>query len=219
MDDSELLVEEEVTAIPESPTALRTFERCRPKVKMMLLRIQKQLQHFQPIEDLVHEAQQKWIQCFPDIYEEDSQYLKYMFVVMKNRMKDIRRLEYRYQNTHVSDPAKISRGLEDSSTSHVQVWNEMAADHKEEMPVDNCIRKEFIEMIEAKLTKDLHIKIFRLMTEGRTHKQIAEELGFSTGHIVQIKTKIIWPIAKEVMRIPEDTYDVLIDSGRIYFSG
>lgn len=203
-----------------SEEALMTFERCKPKVKLMLLRIQKQLQHFQLLDELVHEAQQKWIQCYSDVYEEDTQYMKYMFVVMKNRIKDMRRCEYRYQNTHISDPAKINARLStEDCNSHVQVWNEMAVDHTEEMPIDNCIRKEFCEMIEAKLTKQLHLDVFRLLSEGRTHKQIAEELGFSTGHIVQIKTKTIWPIVKEVMRIPDDMYDVLVDSGRIYFSG
>ena len=66
------------------------------------------------------------------------------------------------------------------------------------------------------MTQPLQKQIFEKMVEGKTHKTIAEELGVTSCHVIKIKKETIWPIVKEVMNIPEDMYDVLCDSGRIY---
>ncbi len=201
-------------------TAISIFERCKTDIKTMLYTIQKQLHYYEnDQEHLLNEAQARWVECF-DKYEEDKQYLHYMFVVMKNKVRDIRRLQYRYSNTHISDPAKLATAFTDTgeATGHVRAWNEMAVD-KEPMVVETMVISETINSIEEQLTKDLHKKVFKLLVSGLTHKEVAEELGFSTGHIAQIRAKFIWPVVKEVMKIDDDVYDLLISSGRIYFAG
>ncbi len=199
--------------------AISIFERCKPKVRSMLFTIQRQLNYFgDDPEHLLNETQARWVECF-DRYEEDEQYLHYMFVVMKNKVKDIRRLQYRYSNTHVSDPNKIGQPSDGyGEVGHVRAWNEMAVD-KEPMVVESMMIQEIVNEIDSRLIKDLHKKVFALLVAGLNHKDIAEELGFSVGHIAQIRARFIWPTAKEVLNIDDETYNVLISSGRICFAG
>lgn len=198
-------------------TAINIFERCMPQVKTMLLTIQRQLHHFEnDQQNLIDEARERWVECF-EKYEEDQQYLHYMFVVMKNKIRDIRRHQYRYSNTHISDPNKISRPeMHEGAIGHVRVWNEMAVD-KEPMVLESMLIQEQVDQIASRLTKDLHKQVFRLLASGIDHKEIAVQLGFSAGHIASIKAKHIWPIAKEVMGIDDEAYEILVSSGRIYY--
>lgn len=205
-----------------SETALQAYDRCKKKIETMLSRIQRQTTFYTGgLDLLISETQQKWIGCFENRYEDDNQYLKYMFIVMKNRIKDIKADEKQYQSVHVSDPARLSRkDDEGNNASHTRVWNEMAPDEgefrREQSQIDVAIYNETVENIYNALTSDLQRKIFRCLVQGMSSAEISEEIGYSTGHILQIKVNQIWPIVRDTMRIPYDKYDVLIDSGRIF---
>lgn len=199
----------------QGDTALGVFERCKPQIITLLFKLQKQLDYYCDINELISEAQERWVTCFRTIYEEDKQFLRYMFVVMKNRIKDLKRDRWRYQRTHISDPMKICAGIEEPD-GHVRVWNEMAVDHKEESAPIRVELNELISRIEDKLSKKFHKDVFKMLVEGYPHKKIAEELGCSVGHVAKTKKDFIWPVTQQVMNISEDKYEVLTDSGRIY---
>jgi len=183
-------------------TALKCFDRSKNKIKFMLMKLKYQLGFDGPLEELMSEAQEKYIKCFVEVYETDEQFLRYLFIVMKNRIRDLRFKEYRYRNTH---QATISGSLEDNnfinSGGHVRIWNEMAEDHKELNPLDAAIRQDIIEEVSNRLCRDLHKDIFILLVEGKPAKIIAEELGYSVGHIGQVKMKYIWPVVKSIEAI------------------
>jgi RNA polymerase sigma factor (sigma-70 family) len=200
-------------------TAIKSFTRSKFKIRIMLLKLMQQTGFSCSLDELISETQEKWIVCFEQYYEEDDQFLKFMFIVMKNKLRDLRNKEFRYQNTHISCPTSIAKMfpiIDTEVSGYVRVWNEMAADHKEENPLDIIIKKDIINQVNKKLIKDLERKVFIRLVEGASPKQIANDLGYSIGHIGQIRNKRIWPVVKEVMNIPDDKYDMLIDSGRIY---
>ena len=206
------------TATEEALQSLEVFERCSYKINQMLHTLMRQLDFFVNPDEILSEAQERWVSCYEYTYETDDQFLRYMFVVMKNKIRDLKKAHYRYQRMHVSDPAKLTgiAGDSEGEMGHTRVWNEMAVDMREEMPITNCEIREAISMIDEALAKPFHRKVFALMVQGLPHQAIAEELGCSTGHVVKTKKDAIWPIVKKVMKIPDDKYDVLIDSGRIY---
>lgn len=200
-------------------SALEVFDRCSYHIRLMLHRLMKQCDFYIEIEDLMCECQERWVACFEDKYENDKQFLRYMFVVMKNKIRDNKKNTIRYQRKHISDPNRLdglNGGEREGDSAHVRIWNEMAVDTKEDLPITNAYLREVISMIESELERPFHKQIFKLMVEGLPHKKIAEELGCSTGHVVKIKTEYIWPKVQEVMNIPDKVYEVLIDSGRIY---
>jgi RNA polymerase sigma factor (sigma-70 family) len=202
----------------QGDSAIEIFEKNKPKIIIMLNKLQVQLGFYLQPEESINECMTKWIDCFETTYEDDEQFMRYMFVVMKNRIKDLKRLYYRYQAMHVSDPSRISKSQDGEDSGHVRVWNEMAVDTKENQPIENAIINEYVKLITENLSLDLHKKVFDRLVEGKPHKVIAEELGVSSCNVVKIKREIIWPIVKEIMKIGNDRYDVLIDSGRIYSS-
>ena len=197
----------------QGDSALRCFDRSHTKIRIMILKLMKQLGYHNVFDEMMMEVQEKFVENFYEKYETDNQYLRYIFIVMKNRMKDLRFKMYRYTATHLSVPPDIG---DPEDCNLIRIWNEMAEDTREEAPLDAVIVQDFVSQIHNKLIRDLHKKIFLAMVEGKPPKKIAEELGYSVGHIGQVRANHIWPVVKDIMKIPEDKYDMLIDSCRIY---
>jgi DNA-directed RNA polymerase specialized sigma24 family protein len=198
---------------------MEAYTRCASRIRLIIFKLTKQMDYFPPESEILSEVQERWINCYDDIYEDDNQYLKYMFVVIKNKIRNLKKEQNRYLRTHISDPNKLgglSHDPEGGQSGHTRVWNEMAVDHKEDNPLTACLIKEIVEKINTSLIRDLHREVFKRMLAGLEHKDIAQELGCSTGHVVKIKKDYIWPVVRDVMHIPYCKFDVLIDSGRIY---
>lgn len=205
--------------------AIKSFERCKHRIYLIILKLRTQLGFPFNIDEILLETQEKWIECY-DIYESDNQYLRYMFIVMKNDMKNKRKKEFRYFNTHVSpsDPAilrTLGANIEiESGEMTVRIMNEVAVDAnmREENPLDTCQNKEAVKRIEQRLYKELHVQIFLMLVAGISVEDIAQELNYTPSHINNIRHKFIWPAVKEAMDIPDHQYDRLVSSGRIYCS-
>ena len=196
--------------------ALRVFDRNKDKVLRMMWTLNMQSGLFFQSEELMVEVQERWSFLFEKFYETDNQYLRFMFIVMKNRMKILKKQEMRYRSRNISDPkvinARFSIFLEEESS--VRIWNEMAEDKREEKPVDCAIKNEIKERVCSGL-KPLHAKIFLLLVDGYPVSEIAKQLGFSQGHVSNIRSKFIWPQVKEAMHISDEKYERLTDSGRV----
>jgi hypothetical protein len=207
----------------QGDAAIKSFNRCSNKLKFVIIKLAGQLGMYIDYDEILDEIQERWISCY-DIYEDDNQYMRYMFIVIKNHMRCRRQQDYRYYNTHLSPNSQqvhrtfgfdisIERG-----DMFVKIMNEIAEDNgiREENPLDVTIKNDFISKIFDKLTKPLHRQIFELLAEGKSTKQIAEDLGYTVFHINNVRAKYIWPIVKDIMEIPDKRYENLISSGRIF---
>jgi len=204
----------------ESKVAMKCFNRNVLQIKLMLYKLVGQLNFRCDVKDLLSIAQEKYIKCFY-AYENDNQYRRFIFIVLKNAIKDIKNKDLRYNRIHLSNPNSIAGifrmvSKEGADLPAIRVWNEMAEDIRTENPLKFLIRKEIEEEVKKKLLKSFHRKVFDLMIKGFKPKDIAEKLGYSSSYIGQIRILHIWPVVKEVMKIPDERYRKLISSGRIY---
>lgn len=204
-----------------SQTAQNCFKRCKHKVTMMVLKLKTQLEvTHMSTEDLLAAAQEKFISSF-EYYETDKQYLGFIFIVIKNKIRDIKTQEIKWARKHVSDETRLPKnglsGKGDENVSYLELLNNLAEDCKYGDPLDNLVIKDLIETIQEKLKKDLHKEIFRCIVDGKIDREIGEECLRSTSNISQLRRTVIWPLVKDVLKISEDKYEKLIDSGRVNY--
>jgi len=173
-------------------------------------------------EEILTTVEFKFFELFYKTYENDNQYLRFMFIITKNIINDLQRREYRFVNKHRYDAAKICARFRIVTNdiiddNYVRITNEMAVDNKFE---NNCeekyIYQELLKQVENILERPVYIEIFHLILNDYKAKEISKIVGMSTGFIGQVKRQVIFPAIKEVLNIPDKRYEWLSASGRIY---
>ena len=176
------------------------------------------------VEEIMSEVQWKFVSLFYEKYEDDNQYLRFMFIVSKNVIHDMQRKEYRYTNKHSCDLTKLRnkfriplQGNNNVDDEYLRIINEMAVDNKfENSQVETLIFKELKEQVETRLENPIHIKIFRLILDEYKPLQISEEINKPTAYVGQVKRHKIFPVVKEVLEMSDEDYEWHSASGRIF---
>jgi len=209
----------------QGDTANKRFEICLPRVKSMLTTLVRQLGFGEDFEHLLMDAQDRWITLF-EYYENDNQYLSFQFIVMKNRIRKMKKDDWRYKKMHVTDPKAIAGHFKLGITAEHRSSKELSQSAVLAEVSDGSLRekdqyevlqqKELIERIKKNLENSLHQQVFMGIVEGKSIREIAEECNFSVCHISTVRNKYVWPMVKLIMDIPDKKYNLLTDSGRIY---
>jgi RNA polymerase sigma factor (sigma-70 family) len=189
--------------------ALLSLEKDKSKICMLVRRLCFQLNYRCDVEELICIIQERYLELYEKYFDKNIPYMKFMFKVIKNFIKDEKRKEIRYIRTHQTEFKNEENGesltLDEISRS------------REINPVDSLIRSEILDNINKKLSRDLHKQIFVLLSEGFTNREIGNKLGFSQTYVDNIKQTLIFPIVKDVMQIDERKYDKLVNNGKEYF--
>lgn len=194
-------------------TAEIVYQRSElPLIKMILV-IKTQIGLFYDTDEILNEAHEKFIKLF-DYYEEDKQYLNFMFSVIKNMMRDIRKREIKFHKFHVTTSS--ANMVNDNKIGEDNTLEQLAEDKVREInPASNMETMDMVEMIRTNLKREVHREIFLRIVENKSNVEIAQELGFSASYVSVIRVRYIWPIVKKIMNISDDVYFRLTDSGRI----
>ena len=204
--------------------AYKVWERLESEIKNNINKLRNQYKFYTvPMDEILSEVQFKFFELYYDVYETDKQFLNYMYIVTKNVIHDLQRREYKFANRHSCDLTKlrakfhISINHVSESESYVRITNEMAVDNKFEHDLlKQTIYEELVAKVEAILKNPIYIKIFRLILQNYKPIDISEIVNISCGYVGHIKRKHIFPAVKEVLNIPDEEYEWLACSGRIF---
>jgi len=209
----------------------RVWNRCEKRIQYTI--IFKLAKSFRiqslTMDDYVSEAMHLFFINFYEKYENDNQYLRFMFIVIKNKMCDLYNREKRYYKTHKTSesllagifliPDLMSNGIVKKHAINEVPESESimkyVATNGSEV-TDSIVHAETCKEIERKLVTEESRQVFRLMKDGYRRCEIGEELGMEPNKVANIKKKKIWPVVKSVMNISDDRYKWLTCSGRIY---
>jgi DNA-directed RNA polymerase specialized sigma24 family protein len=197
-------------------TAGKIYLRLELQVKKIVLTLKTQLGLYYDTDIIMNEAQNKFIKLF-DYYEDDQQYLRFMFSVIKNLMRDIRKKEIKFHKFHVTtSSASFSIPGYDNSHDDHTILEQIAVDTKREInPLHNMEVKDVVELVAKSLKREVHREIFLHIVEGKSNIDIAQELGYSASYISVIRVRYIWPLVQKIMNISDHDYFRLTDSGRV----
>jgi len=176
-------------------------------------------------EELTSEMMFLFFTKFDEFYENDNQYLRFMFILFKNKMCDLYKKEKRYHTCILSEDRinSINVGSEygDEDTNVFTNFIDFFS-HTNRRTIDNTlntvIENEIIKLMNKDLEKkgEESVSIFKLMIKGYRQMEICKELDIHASKVNTIKRKHIWPLAKKVLNISDKDYDYLICSGRIF---
>jgi len=197
-------------------TANKIYKRLDQHILRIILNLKQQLGLYYDTDIIVNEVHAKFIKLF-DYYEYDAQYLRFMFTVIKNLMRDIRKKEIKFHKFHVTTS---SANFHIPDCDYIQddqtILEQIAVDKKREVnPLENMEVKDMIELITRSLKREVHREIFLHIIEGKSNIDIAQELGYSASYVSIIRVHYIWPLVQKIMNISDRDYFKLTDSGRI----
>lgn len=164
------------------------------------------------VEELKAEAQLVFYKLFYEKYETDEQYLRFFFIVIKNRFHDLNSRENRYHSVHVSTEVLCQKYNHDDGDD--RVYTDIAVHEDPDLCEGMDFDDKVDEILDA-LPDALNRTIFRFMIFGHRVFEIAKLIDYSPGYVSHMRKEYIWPVVKKVMNIPDDAYEELIDSGRI----
>lgn len=201
----------------------KLWDRNRHKIVAIISRLRFKLNYYAlEIDSILNYVHFKFLDLCYDVYENDEQFMRFMFVVTRNIVYDLRRKDVKYLKQHNGDLLKLRSkfmitcndiGAEDS---YLRIMNEIAVD---ETPVDSAlIHEELIKAVESHLENPVHIKIFQLLLQSYKPQDISEEIGRPVAYVGQIKRQFIYPAVAEVLELSEEEYEYHAASGRIYTS-
>lgn len=197
-------------------TASKVYDRLEVQIKKIVITLKIQLGLYYDLDIIMNEAQNKFIKLF-DYYEDDQQYIRFMFSVIKNLMRDIRKKEFKYHKFHVTTSSASFNvpGYETSQDDHT-ILEQIAVDTKREVnPLKNMESKDIVETVAKSLKREVHREIFLHIIEGKSNIDIAQELGYSASYVSVIRVRYIWPLVQKIMNISNEDYFKLTDSGRV----
>jgi DNA-directed RNA polymerase specialized sigma24 family protein len=170
-------------------------------------------------DELMSEAMYCFFKNFYRIYEHDAQYLSYLFIVMKNKIIDLKNRENKFYSMHLCLEGFNGKNKDEENFN----IESMTKDERSGLNKKNEILEENIyEEIKIKISEDLPNnecrKIFALMLLGYKIIEISKELNITPNKVGYIRKNKIWPLAKKYMNIHKREYEYLVSSGRIYVS-
>lgn len=196
-------------------TANKIYQRLEVSMLRIILTLKKQLGLYYDTDIIQNDVHAKFIKLF-DYYEDDKQYLRFMFSVTKNLMRDIRSKETKFHRFHVTT-ASINFNIPgyDVTTDNHKILEQIAVDTKREVnPLKSVEAKDIVELVIKSLKREVHREIFLYIIEGKSNVDIALELGYSASYISVIRVRYIWPLVQKIMNISDRDYFKLTDSGR-----
>lgn len=196
-------------------TANKIYQRLEVSMLRIVLTLKKQLGLYYDTDIIQNEVHAKFIKLF-DYYEDDKQYLRFMFSVTKNLMRDIRSKEMKFHKFHVTTTSvNFDVPGYDVTTDNHKILEQIAVDTKREVnPLESMEMKDIIELVIKSLKREVHREIFLYIIEGKSNVDIALELGYSASYISVIRVRYIWPLVQKIMNISDHDYFKLTDSGR-----
>jgi len=197
-------------------TAEKVYVRLQAQVRKIIITLKMQLGLYYDTDEIMNESQAKFIKLF-DYYNDDQQYLRFMFSVIKNLMRDIRKKEIKFHKFHVTiSSASFNLPGQDFSHDDHTILQQIAIDTKRETnPLSSIESKDIVEAVTRSLKREVHREIFLHIIEGKSNIEIAQELGFSASYISVIRVRYIWPLVQKIMNISNEDYFRLTDSGRV----
>jgi len=194
----------------EGDSAILSFERNKRKIFTCIWYLKKQIGFYFVQEDAMAEFQKTWIEKFSEYYEDDKQYLNFMFIVMKNLFKVMKAKEVKWTRRHVSDVITTSEDYEEGCSI-----SEVTEDVTTEKPLEKILFDEIKERIKIRLSPRAGL-IFDLLLLNFNAKEIAIHAKCTAITVSNIKKREIWPIVKEVLNIPDEKYTKMCASTRLY---
>lgn len=199
----------------EGDSAVSSFERSKWKINNCIISLKFQVGFYITQEDAMAEFQKTWIEKFSDYYENDRQYLNFMFVVMKNVFRIMKAKEVKWARRHVSDVSTFSFDSVSESGSEGGTILEITEDLNAEKPLEKILFDELKQRIKVRLSLKASL-IFDLLLLNFSIKEIAVHAKCTAITVSNIKKREIWPAVKEVLNISDEKYAKMCTSTRLY---
>lgn len=122
----------------------RIFERVKGRLKADVEKLRYQTSFRQAtITELHQEARILFHQHFEEYYEKEEQYLRFLFIVMKNRIRTMQRVLYTYTN-RITNDFTLLRSSKDEPDYH-DTWNNVADPAGVDGVGEKCITMEAVK--------------------------------------------------------------------------
>lgn len=117
---------------------------------------------------------------FEDYYESDEQYMKFLFICLRNRLRNVRKKD----NTYSSRFLTIDKlaGDEEDGGGYLKAW-EMFEDSKSVVKVN--VISEICKLVDEKTRS-----FIECVSHGKTSEQIKEELNINHEDLQEMREKI-----------------------------
>lgn len=153
-------------------------------------------------EELLQEARLQFFSLFYDFYEDDNQYLKFIFIVVKNRMRNLKRNNFKRESVFVTDPVTIASRAGLIIDDEREMKNNPIEFFKgKEDLVKECLSNELFNIIKEKIEKLFDsdtVAVLQGLVSGKTQVNIADEMLLPV-HVVNGKVRNIRKVTKQIL--------------------
>lgn len=208
--------------------AEKVWERNRRNIVNIVDNLKRKLNYGErETEDILNYVQFKFLQLYYDYYENDQQFMGYMYVVTKHIVFDLRRKDKKFLRKHISDPSVVisacrivtngKNNRHDDSTSYIRILGEMAEDKSVEVNGEKLLEyKELVARVKQLLENDIHVRIFELLLQSYKPPEITDIISRSISYVMTVRKKYIYPAVGQVLGLYGEEYEWHASSGRIY---
>lgn len=169
----------------------RVYNRCKGQLRLSVAKLQRSTGFYQvSYEELNQEMAILFYNNFEEYYEEDNQYMRFLFICLKNRIRNMQLKEYNYRNRFVA--LAVPEGNEDDYSS---AWGQVADPQCEWTKYEI---KEICDKVKELMKKTEYNDIYYCLTKGYSVKKTARLTRRSVCDVVTIVKNQIQPLLIEV---------------------
>jgi hypothetical protein len=169
----------------------RVYNRCKGQLKGIVAKLQRSTGFYQvPHEELNQEVTILFYNNFEEYYEDDNQYLRFLFICLKNRIRNMQLKEYNYRNRFVA--LKTS---EDNEDDYSATWGQVA---DPECTWTKYEIKEICDKAKEMIKQTQYNDIYHCLTQGYSIKKTARLTRRSVCEVIEIVKNEIQPLLIEI---------------------